>query len=201
MKTYVATKNQGKLVEMQAILARSPLELHTYPAYVDVVEGETSYVDNALLKARALAKQLHAAGISAAVLADDSGIEVEAMGKRPGVLSARYAGEDATWADRLALMLGELRETPDEDRDGRFVCVMALVLPDGAELVGKGIVEGTIARELHGASGFGYDPIFFFPPRNCTFAELTASEKNAVSHRRRAADALLASLQSLQARV
>lgn len=196
MKTYVATKNQGKLVEMQAILKGSPLELETYPDYVDVIEGESSYVDNALLKARALAQQLREDGISAAVLADDSGIEVEAMGNRPGVLSARYAGEDASWAQRLALMLDELRDTPDERRDGRFVCVMALVLPDGQELTGKGIVEGVIAREAHGSAGFGYDPIFFYPPRGCTFAELTAQEKNQVSHRRRAAGALLASLQS-----
>ena len=161
-----------------------------------MIEGESSYVDNALLKARALAQQLRDAGISAAVLADDSGIEVEAMGNRPGVLSARYAGEDASWDQRLALMLYELRDTPDERRDGRFVCVMALVLPDGEELTGKGIVEGIIARETHGSAGFGYDPIFFYPPRGCTFAELTAQEKNQVSHRRRAAGALLASLQS-----
>ncbi len=196
MKTYVATKNRGKLVEMQAIFEGSPLELDTYSDYVDVVEGESSYVDNALLKARALSRQLRDAGISAAVLADDSGIEVEAMDNRPGVLSARYAGEDASWPNRLALMLTELRDTPDERRDGRFVCVMALVLPDGEELTGKGIVEGIIARETHGSGGFGYDPIFFYPPRRCTFAELTAPEKNQVSHRRRAAGALLASLQS-----
>jgi XTP/dITP diphosphohydrolase len=196
MKTYVATKNLGKLVEMQAILEGSPLELETYADYRDVIEGESSYVDNALLKARGLAAQLREAGISAAVLADDSGIEVEAMGNRPGVLSARYAGEDASWAQRLALMLNELRDTLDEGRDGRFVCVMALVLPDGKEVVAKGIVEGIIAREAHGSAGFGYDPIFFYPPRGCTFAELTAQEKNRISHRRRAADALLASLQS-----
>jgi XTP/dITP diphosphohydrolase len=194
--TYVATKNEGKLVEMRAILAGSPLELETYPAYVDVAEGEKSYFENALLKARALAAQLRDAGISAAVLADDSGIEVEAMDNRPGVLSARYAGEEATWPERLGLMLHELRDAAQDDRDGRFVCVMALVLPDGEELTGRGIVEGTIAREAHGSAGFGYDPIFFFPPRGCTFAELSAQEKNAVSHRRRAADALLAALQS-----
>jgi XTP/dITP diphosphohydrolase len=196
VKTYVATKNVGKLVEMQAILAGSALELATYPEYVDVIEGESSYVDNALLKARALAAQLREAGISAAVLADDSGIEVEAMGNRPGVLSARYAGEETAWPQRLTAMLDEIRETPDEARDGRFVCVMALVLPDGVEIVGKGIVEGTIVREPHGTAGFGYDPIFYYPPRGCTFAELSAQEKNLVSHRRRAADALLASLQS-----
>jgi XTP/dITP diphosphohydrolase len=196
MKTFVATKNQGKLVEMQAIFEGSPLQLETYANYADVIEGEDSYVDNALLKARALARQLRDGGISAAVLADDSGIEVEAMENRPGVLSARYGGEDASWASRLALMLDELRDTPDDRRDGRFVCVMALVLPGGEELTGMGIVEGIVAREARGVAGFGYDPIFFYPPRGCTFGELSAQEKNQVSHRRRAAGALLASLQS-----
>jgi XTP/dITP diphosphohydrolase len=196
MKTFVATKNAGKLVEMQAIFAGSPLELQTYPAYDDVAEGESSYEDNALLKARALARQLREAGIAAAVLADDSGIEVEALGNRPGVLSARYAGERTPWPQRLAAMLEELRDTPEDRRDGRFVCVMALVLPSGDEIAGRGIVEGTIAREPRGSAGFGYDPIFFYPPRGCTFAELSPQEKNRVSHRRRAAEALLAAWQS-----
>jgi len=196
MKTFVATKNSGKLAEIEAILAGSPLELQTYPQYVDVIEGEASYVDNALLKARALRRQLHDAGISAAVLADDSGIEVDAMDGRPGVLSARYAGVDASWEQRLFSMLAELRNTPDGARGGRFVCVMALVLPNGREITARGIVEGTIAREVHGGSGFGYDPIFFYPPLACTFGELTPQRKNEVSHRRRAADALLASMQT-----
>ena len=173
MITYVATRNEGKLVEIRAIFAGAPLEIATYPPYRDVVEGETSYVDNALLKARALADQLREAGIAgAAVLADDSGIEVEAMGNRPGVLSARYAGEGASWDERLAMMLGELRDVPDARRGGRFVCVMALVLPDGRELTGTGVVEGRIARDVDGAGGFGYDPIFYYPPRDCTFAQL-----------------------------
>jgi XTP/dITP diphosphohydrolase len=195
VKTYVATKNAGKLVEMQAIFAGSALELATYPHYADVAEGESSYVENALVKARALAAQLREAGIhDAAVLADDSGIEVEAMQNRPGVLSARYAGEHATWPERLALMLGELRDAGDGERAARFVCVMALALPGGRELIGRGTVEGVIARDGRGTAGFGYDPIFFYPPRGVTFAELSAQEKNAVSHRRRAAEAVLEAL-------
>jgi XTP/dITP diphosphohydrolase len=193
MKTYVASKNAGKLVEMRAIFAGSALELDTFAGYRDVEEGASSYIDNALLKARSLAEQLRDAGIAAAVLSDDSGIEVDAMGGRPGVLSARYAGTGATWTQRLALMLGELRDVPDERRTARFVCAMALVLPSGSELVATGIVEGVVAHEEHGAAGFGYDPIFYFPPRGCTFAELSFDEKNALSHRRRAAGALLAS--------
>jgi XTP/dITP diphosphohydrolase len=192
MKTYVASKNAGKLVEMRAIFAGSALELDTFADYRDVEEGASSYIDNALLKARSLAEQLRSAGIDAAVLSDDSGIEVDAMDGRPGVLSARYAGSGATWTQRLALMLGELRGVPDERRTARFVCAMALVLPNGEEHVATGVVEGVVAHEGHGAAGFGYDPIFYFPPRGCTFAELSATEKNALSHRRRAADALLA---------
>jgi len=194
VKTYVASKNAGKLVEMRAIFAGSALDLDTYEQYRDVEEGSSSYIDNALLKARSLAEQLHAAGIQAAVLSDDSGIEVDAMDRRPGVLSARYAGAGATWTQRLALMLEELRGVPDAARTARFVCAMALVLPGGAELVATGIVEGVVAHEEHGVRGFGYDPIFYFPPRDCTFAELAADEKNALSHRRRAADALLTTL-------
>ncbi len=194
MKTFVATKNSGKLAEMRAIFAGSPLELETYDGYHDVEEGDASYVDNALLKARALAAQLRAAGIEAAVLADDSGIEVDALAGRPGVLSARYAGVATPWPQRLATMLEELEGVPDAARGGRFVCAMALVRSDGTEIVATGIVEGTIAREPHGSGGFGYDPIFFYEPRGRTFAEITATEKNALSHRRRAADALLAQL-------
>jgi XTP/dITP diphosphohydrolase len=190
---YVATKNRDKLVEMQAIFAGSPLNLRTYAAYEDVVEGENSYAENALLKARALAWQLRDAGIADAVLADDSGIELDALGGRPGVLSARYA-EGATWAQRLERILGEVDAAPDAPRGGRFVCAMAMVLPSGEELAAGGIVEGTIAREPHGGGGFGYDPIFFYAPLGCTFAQLSFEEKNRVSHRRRAADALLALL-------
>jgi len=192
--TYVATKNAGKLAEMRAIFAGSPLDLHTYPQYADVAEGETRYTDNALLKARALASQLREAHLEAAVLSDDSGIEVAGMDGRPGVLSARYAGEDATWERRLQCMLDEVDGVVGEGRAGRFVCVMALVLPGGEEFVATGTVDGSIALEPHGAGGFGYDPIFFHAPSGRTFAELTAQEKNAVSHRRRAADALLAAL-------
>lgn len=194
MKTYVATKNLGKLDEMRAIFRGSSLELATYDAYADVEEGEADYVENALLKARALQAQLRAAGEHAAVLADDSGIEVEALDNRPGVLSARYAGEDATWAQRRATLLGEMNGVHDIERNARFVCVMALLLPDGEELIGEGIVDGRITTEERGVGGFGYDPIFFYPPSHKTFAELPTATKNHLSHRARAAEALLRAL-------
>ncbi|MEO6834458.1 MAG: RdgB/HAM1 family non-canonical purine NTP pyrophosphatase [Candidatus Tumulicola sp.] len=194
MKTYVATKNAGKLAELRAILAGSALELHAHPEYAGAIEDANDYLGNALLKARALARQLTAAGISAAVLADDSGLEVDALGGRPGVYSARYAGAAATWTQRRAALLAELRGVPEAERGGRFVSAVALILPGGEELTARGSAGGRIAEEERGSEGFGYDPLFFYPPRGCTFAQLGAEEKNAVSHRRRAADALLAAL-------
>lgn len=194
MKTFVATKNLGKLDEMKAIFAGSALELDTYPLYADVAEGAESYAENAALKARALFKQLQDAGIRAAVIADDSGIEVAALDGRPGVLSARYGGPDATWPQRRERLLGEMQGVPDEERAAKFCCAMMLVLEDGKELAGYGEVEGRVTHEIEGRFGFGYDPVFFYPPEARTFAQLSEEQKNAVSHRRRAAERLLAVL-------
>lgn len=194
MITYLATKNEGKLGEIREMLAGSPLDLRTYPSYRDPVEGEESYVANALLKARALFAQLREAGIQAAVLADDSGIELDALEGRPGVLSAYYAGETTPWPQRLHTMLNEIRDVAPGRRGARFVCVMALMFPDGRELVVEGDVRGEIASETRGTHGFGYDPIFFYPPIGKTFGEIPEDEKNCLSHRGRAARALLGAL-------
>jgi XTP/dITP diphosphohydrolase len=196
LKTYVASKNEGKLRELRELFAGSPLELDTYPGYHDVAEDATSYIGNAMLKARALQAQLRDDGIEAAVLSDDSGLEVDVLGGRPGVLSARYAGRDSTWTQRLGLMLGEMQGVPEDHRAARFACVMVLLVPDNEPCVGLGIVEGRMTERAIGDAGFGYDPIFFYPPYDCTFGEVSAERKNAVSHRRRAADALLASLRT-----
>jgi XTP/dITP diphosphohydrolase len=196
VKTYVATKNAGKLCELRKLFEGSPLELDTYPQYQDVAEDATSYVGNALLKARVLAAQLRDDGVDGAVLSDDSGLEVDVLGGRPGVLSARYAGRESTWAQRRGLMLAEMDGVAELDRTARFVCVMALLVPGAEAQAAIGIVEGRITEREIGDGGFGYDPIFFYPPLARTFAQLSADEKNAVSHRRRAADALLASLRA-----
>lgn len=194
MITYLATKNEGKLGEIREMLAGSTLDLRTYSSYRDPVEGEESYVANALLKARALFAQLREAGITAAVLADDSGIELDALEGRPGVLSAYYAGETTPWPQRLQTMLSEIRDVAPERRGARFVCVMALMFPDGRELVVEGDVRGEIASETRGSHGFGYDPIFCYPPIGKTFGEIPEDEKNRLSHRGRAARALLGAL-------
>ena len=194
MKTYIASKNEGKVRELRTILVDSELELHAYPGYLDVSEDATSYVGNAFVKARALQQQLRDDGIEACVLSDDSGLEVEVLGGRPGVLSARYAGAESSWDVRLAALLRELDGVTGPNRAARFVCVTVLLVPNAESVVGLGIVEGTIVHEPRGSGGFGYDPIFYYPPFDRTFAEVSAEQKNGVSHRRRAADALLGAL-------
>ena len=175
------------------MFAQSELDLATYEPYRDPEEGETSYFDNALLKARALRAQLIEAGVrGAAVLADDSGIEVDAFGGKPGVLSARYGGESTPWPQRRAYLLAQLKDA--RDRGARFVCVMAFIDPDGREIVVRGDVRGEIPNEERGTNGFGYDPVFFYAPVGRTFAEIPEAEKNALSHRGRAARMLLEAL-------
>jgi XTP/dITP diphosphohydrolase len=191
VKTFVATKNLGKLAEMREIFAGSPLRLDTFPTYADVAEGDADYTDNARLKARRLFEQLRAAGIRAAVLADDSGLEVAALGGRPGVLSARYGGTDAAWPARRAQLLAEISAQQGDDRAARFVCAMVLLFEDGREIDALGTLDGSIAPQEQGHFGFGYDPIFIPAGANRTLAEYSEREKNAISHRRRAAEALL----------
>ncbi|HVR45824.1 MAG TPA: non-canonical purine NTP pyrophosphatase [Candidatus Binatia bacterium] len=194
MKVYLATRNPGKLRELKAIFAGSQLQPASYRKYAAVPEDAESYAGNALLKARALASGLQEAGLSAYALADDSGLEVDALRGRPGVHSARYAGAKIGWPERRAALLAELRGVPPYRRSARFVCVLALIAPHREPLVVTGDVGGYILEAESGSGGFGYDALFFHPPSGRSFAALSEREKNAVSHRRRAADALLAAL-------
>ena len=188
----MATKNAGKRREFEALFAGTPIELATYDTYRDVVEGERDYAENAALKARALREQLEAGGLRAAVLADDSGLEVAALDGRPGVVTAYYGGADLTWHERRRSVLDELAEARTDDRRARFVCALHFIAEDGSELAVMGDVAGEIARAERGAGGFSFDPIFWYPPAQRTFAELSAEEKNRVSHRRVAVARLLA---------
>jgi XTP/dITP diphosphohydrolase len=194
VRTFVATKNLGKLTEMRDIFAGSALELETYPQYGEVAEDADTYPDNARLKATTLRAQLIVAGVQGAVIADDSGLEAAALNGRPGVFSARYAGVDATWTVRRQELLDEIRATRSEDRNAKFVCAMVLLLPDGTEIDALGEIRGRIVEQIRGESGFGYDPLFVADGDTRTFAELSEQEKNATSHRGRAAAALLAAL-------
>ena len=182
MRVVLATANPDKAREIGQVLAGAGIELVPRPEHVpDVDETEDTLVGNVRLKAHALCT---ATGLAA--LADDTGLEVEALDGAPGVFSARYAGPGATYADNVAKLLAELGER--SDRRARFRTVICLARPDGTELVAEGAVDGEIATEARGDAGFGYDPVFI-PSEGLerrTFAEMTAEEKNAVSHRGRA---------------
>ena len=179
-RLLLATNNPGKVREMRRLLAGEPFEVVT-PAdlgiALDVVEDGEGYAENATLKANAFAE----AGQCLA-LADDSGIEVDALGGGPGPLSARYGGPGLDDAGRTELMLRELRDVPDGERGARYRAVVAIAWPNGRVERFEGAWEGSIGRESRGANGFGYDPIFR-TPEGRGGAELTAEEKDAVSHR------------------
>ena len=181
----LGTRNPGKIHEIKLILGDVPLELFSLNDFPDVAvaeENADNYAENAIAKARFYAR---ATGLRA--LADDSGLEVEALGGAPGVVSARYAGEHATDADRRTLLLSELGKTGSENRKARFVCAIAIASADGEVLnVSEGICEGTITFAPRGESGFGYDPLFVPDGYGETFAELADEVKNQISHRARA---------------
>jgi XTP/dITP diphosphohydrolase len=193
-RVVLASGNAGKLRELAALLAPLELELIAQSELGIGAAQETgaTFLENALLKARhaALAARLPA-------LADDSGIEVDALGGRPGVWSARYAGAGASDADNLRLLLAELAGVPEEGRGARYQCVIVLVrsAADAQPLLARGSWEGRIARAPRGHGGFGYDPVFLPAGERRTAAELPAAEKNAVSHRAQALRALVAMLQ------
>jgi XTP/dITP diphosphohydrolase len=152
-----------------------------------------------LLKARTLHRQLHEVCTEAAVIADDSGLCVDALDGRPGVLSARYGGKDATWQQRRKLLLDEMRDVPGEQRGATFVCYMPLILADGRTWMGEGFAKGRIAREERGARGFGYDPLFIPNGETQTFAEMSEEKKNSISHRHAAAVAIVEVVRRLEA--
>jgi non-canonical purine NTP pyrophosphatase (RdgB/HAM1 family) len=200
LRVYLATKNAGKRAEFQALLAGSGMELLDFPGYRDVLEGESDYAENAALKARALREQLLSAGIEAAVLSDDSGLEIAALDGRPGVITAYYGGTDLTWEQRRQYVLSELTQIGNPDRSARFVCYLHFIDEEGVETAVDASIDGTIATRDRGEHGFSFDPIFMYPAAQKTFSELTATEKNAVSHRRRAVSALLHELRKQQTR-
>jgi XTP/dITP diphosphohydrolase len=200
LRVYLASKNAGKRAEFQALFAGTGIELLEFPGYRDVVEGETDYAENAALKAYALREQLLSAGIEAAVLADDSGLEIDALDGRPGVITAYYGGEHLTWPQRREYVLSELSRIDGGDRSARFVCYLHFIDIDGNEIAVDASIGGTIALRDRGEHGFGFDPIFVYPAAQKSFSELTEAEKNAVSHRYRAVSALLHELRKQQTR-
>jgi XTP/dITP diphosphohydrolase len=193
VKAVLASGNAGKVREFAQLLAARDIEVIPQTAFGLTTPAETgaTFLDNALLKAR------HAAGATGlAALADDSGIEVDALGGRPGVWSARYAGEGASDADNLALLLRELADVPEPRRGARYRCVLVFLRQpaDPAPVVASGVWEGHILSAPRGTGGFGYDPIFQPAGLALAVAELPAQEKNRISHRAQALRALLAAL-------
>ena len=194
-RLLLATNNPGKVAEYRALLEGCGWELATprdLGLHLEVEEAGGDYAENARIKAEAFAK---ASGLLA--LADDSGIEVDALGGAPGPLSARFGGDDISDAQRVALLLERLKGVPPERRSARFRCLIAMAWPEGKVSFFEGQCEGRIAEEPRGESGFGYDPVFLLPERGLTIAELPPEEKNAVSHRGRAARQARALLEGL----
>ncbi|KAF0179693.1 MAG: dITP/XTP pyrophosphatase [Nitrospirae bacterium] len=184
MEIVLASRNRKKAEEIQRILAAQSVEIRSladFPDCPDVVEDAGTFDGNALKKAREVA-----AFTGRTALADDSGIEVAALNGDPGVYSARYAGSGATDEANVEKLLFEMRDVPDGQRAARFVCCIALAVPGGDARTFWGFAEGSLGRERKGASGFGYDPVFYPAGHDRTFAEMTASEKDELSHRRKA---------------
>lgn len=194
MKVIAATKNKGKIREMHEILSPLDIEIISQQEMgieLDVEETGDTFVKNALIKARAVAMVC-----DYPVLADDSGICVEALDGAPGVRSARYAGDNATDEDKINKMLAEIGD--NENRKAKFVTAVAFIFPDGREVTAEGEVKGHITKEPKGNNGFGYDPIFFSDELGKTFAEGTDDEKNSVSHRGRALKKLYEKLKAME---
>ena len=182
MKVVLASKNPHKLVEIRQITDQFGFELVLQSELgidIDVEETGTTFEENSLIKAKAV---MEATGLPA--LADDSGIAVDALNGEPGVYSARYGFDESLddWG-RMMLLLKNTEHVPEGQRQAKFVCVISFVTPDGKTIQARGEIHGELTREPRGENGFGYDPIFYYPPFGQTTAEIPAEQKNAVSHR------------------
>lgn len=189
----VATGNPHKVEAIRGILADLPIvlsSLDSHPRLPEPVEDGDSFLANALIKSRYYCEKT---GLPA--LADDSGLEVDALDGRPGVHSARYAGENTSHSEKMVKLLEEMHEVPEGRRSARFRCVAAVTFPDGREFTAEGSMEGVIGFSPQGEGGFGYDPIVYLPQLGCTVAELTPENKDSISHRGQAFRALFNELQ------
>ena len=188
-RIIVATKNKGKVAEFQQLFAKKGIEVRSlldYDHVPDVEETGTTFAENAILKATTIANMLHET-----VIADDSGLIVDALNGEPGVYSARYAGEGKNDQANIEKVLKKLQGVPFEQRTARFYCTLAVAKPNGDVITVDGVCEGYITKSPIGENGFGYDPIFFVPEKQRTMAQLTKEEKNEISHRAKALQHLL----------
>lgn len=183
-----ATGNKNKMIEIRMILADLGCKILSQKEagiQADVVENGQTFEENALIKATTIADIARKMPEykNAVVLADDSGLEIDALNKEPGIYSARYMGEDTSYDIKNQALIDRLEGVPDEKRTARFVCAIAAALPDGSTEVVRGTMEGRIGYEIAGENGFGYDPIFYLPQFGCSSAELEPEKKNELSHR------------------
>ena len=196
MKVIMATGNLNKVREINEMLEGSGIEIITMKQAgidADIIENGKTFEENAAIKAETVRDVCN--GV---VIADDSGLEIDYLGKEPGVHSARFMGEDTSYDIKNAALLEKLKGVPDEERTARFVCAMAIAYPDRETKIFRGVFEGRIAHEIKGKNGFGYDPIFYVPERGCTSAELSPEEKNEISHRGKALRLAVAELKSME---
>lgn len=201
MKTIVfATGNADKLKEIREILADLQVQILSMKEAgirIDIEEDGRTFEENSLIKASAVSKALPEEYRDAVVLADDSGLEIDALGGAPGVYSARFMGENTSYEIKNAALLEKMKDVPVPERTARFVCAAAAVLPGGTHHVVRETIEGKIGYEPRGKNGFGYDPIFYLPDMSGSTAELSREEKNAISHRGKALRAMADYLRTL----
>lgn len=184
MKSIIfATSNEGKMDEIRDIIKDMDLKLLSLKDAgidIDIEENGTTFEENAIIKAKAVCEMT-----GEIVLADDSGLEVDYLGKAPGIYSARFLGEDTSYLVKNQYIIDQLKDIKDEQRRARFVCVIACAFPNGEVITRKGVLEGYIADKISGSHGFGYDPIFYLPEYGCTTADMP-NLKNQISHRAKA---------------
>ena len=193
LKIIFATGNQGKMKEIREIMQDIPIEIMSMKEAgiaADIVENGTTFEENAAIKAAAVYQIANQLGIEAIILADDSGLEIDALNKEPGIYSARYMGDETPYSIKNHNLIERLQGVADEKRTARFVCAIAAIWPDGETLTTSATIEGRIGYEEMGSNGFGYDPIFYVPQYHCSTAELTMEQKNEISHRGKALKAM-----------
>lgn len=183
-----ATGNEGKMKEVRMILADLGYEILSLKDIgydKEIIEDGKTFEENALIKARTIANERNEI-----VLADDSGLEVDYMDKQPGIYSARFLGEETSYRIKNQYIIDQLKDARPEERTARFVCAIACAFPDGRTITTRGTIEGYIGYEERGENGFGYDPIFMVPEFNCSTSELDLEQKNKISHRGKALEAM-----------
>lgn len=189
-RIIIATSNEGKMDDIRAILKDVEIELVSLKDLglsPDIEENGVTFEENAIIKAKKVMELTNEV-----VLADDSGIEVDYLDKAPGVYSARFLGEKTSYTIKNQYIINQLSDVSEEERSARFICAIACAFPNGEVITRRGTIEGYISKEICGSNGFGYDPIFYVPEFKCTTAEMSAEQKNEISHRGKALRAMKA---------